>query len=100
MNDRQSIRLVMFLATILALFSSHPAGATAASSFSCGTWTVVSSPSPFPLSFLASVAAVSSTDVWAVGDGVNGTTSHTLIEHWNGTNWQVVPSSRGGRMKV
>lgn len=95
MNDRHSLRLVIFLAAILALFSFHSAGAAAASPITCGTWSVVSSPSPFTLSFLSSVAAVSPTDVWAVGDGVNGTTSHTLIEHWNGTNWHVVPSSTG-----
>ena len=40
----------------------------------------------------------SPTDVWAVGDqGIAGTTTgSTLIEHWNGTAWGVVPSPSPG----
>jgi hypothetical protein len=40
----------------------------------------------------------SPTDVWAVGDqGIAGTTTgSTLIEHWNGTAWSVVPSPSPG----
>jgi hypothetical protein len=52
---------------------------------------------------LLSVAAVSSTDVWAVGYAytTNGLDFHTLVEHWNGTQWSIVaspnvPSSQGG----
>src|SRR4051812_42239449 len=46
---------------------------------------------------LSGIAAVSPTDVWAVGeqraaDGVN----RTLTEHWNGSSWQVVPSPNIG----
>ena len=41
---------------------------------------------------LLGVAAVSATDVWAVGDySISGTT-RTLIEHWDGTAWEHVPS--------
>ncbi|MGH2516400.1 MAG: hypothetical protein ACRDHP_12160, partial [Ktedonobacterales bacterium] len=55
-------------------------------------WSVVSSPSPGALSnSLSAIAAVSSNDVWTVGNSdSNG--SQTLIEHWNGTNWSVVSS--------
>ena len=37
-------------------------------------------------------------DVWAVGNqGIAGTTtSSTLIEHWNGTAWRIVPSPSPG----
>jgi hypothetical protein len=52
---------------------------------------------------LLGVAAVSSTDVWAVGYAytTNGLDFHTLVEHWNGTQWSIVaspnvPSSQGG----
>jgi hypothetical protein len=38
------------------------------------------------------VAAVSSNDVWAVGVTSNGGLSATLVEHWNGTSWTVIPS--------
>jgi hypothetical protein len=54
-----------------------------------GTWKVVNSPGiSFGPNTLRSVAAVSSNDVWAVGYG--------LIEHWNGSNWSLVPSAPGG----
>ena len=44
------------------------------------------------------IKADSPTDVWAVGDqGIAGTTTgSTLIEHWNGTAWSVVPSPSPG----
>jgi hypothetical protein len=52
-------------------------------------WNIVSSPSGGgPNAELRGVAAVSSSDVWAVGDSG----SNTLIEQWNGTSWAVVPS--------
>jgi hypothetical protein len=39
----------------------------------------------------------SPTDVWAVGDqGVTDSSSSTLIEHWNGTAWSIVPSPSPG----
>jgi hypothetical protein len=49
--------------------------------------------SPRPASLTTSgqlngVAAVSASDVWAVGGTGNG----ALIEHWNGTAWKQVPS--------
>jgi len=60
------------------------------------SWTVAPSPnppSPAYLNGLNSVMAVSATDVWAVGNStVYGGNALTLIEHWNGTNWTVVPS--------
>jgi len=59
------------------------------------TWVIVNSPSPGPQSnFLQGVSAVSENDVWAVGDFVDSSnTEQTLIEHWNGSVWTVVPSS-------
>jgi hypothetical protein len=42
---------------------------------------------------LAGVAAVSSTDVWAVGSSATGRPGGTtLTEHWNGTAWSIVKS--------
>lgn len=44
-----------------------------------------------------SIKANSPTDVWAVGDqGVVDGASSTLIEHWNGTAWSIVPSPSPG----
>jgi len=58
------------------------------------SWSVVTSPNGSNGSnFLFAVTAVSSTDVWAVGDFLDSTsTSHTLIEQWNGKKWSVVSS--------
>ena len=50
--------------------------------------------------WLNSVVAVSATDVWAVGARAVRTThgliDRTLIEHWDGTTWRVVPSPNIG----
>jgi len=64
------------------------------SSFTCGTWSVVDSPNVGSSSNeLSGVAAVSASNSWAVGDYLpSGSTSLTLIEHWNGTSWSVVAS--------
>jgi hypothetical protein len=67
--------------------------------FDGNTWTIVPSPNPVLTGFLTanellSVQAVSSTDVTAVGrvrDG-NALDTVTLVEHWDGTRWKVVPS--------
>ena len=66
-------------------------------------WSKVSSPSPSTVvNYLFGVAAVSSTDAWAVGYELNGTTGpdETMILHWNGTAWSRVktpdPSVAGG----
>lgn len=56
-------------------------------------WGIVPSPSPSASTggvgdeFIGT-AAVSATDVWAVGNRGSG----TLIEEWNGTQWSAVPS--------
>jgi hypothetical protein len=56
-------------------------------------------PSPTPsstFSALNGVAAVSASDIWAVGNAGNSTTNLTLTEHWNGTSWSVVRSPNAG----
>ena len=63
-------------------------------------WSLVETPTiPIPKVQLTSVAAVSSDDVWAVGYAHNpdcGLCGDTLIEHWDGTSWGVVPSPNPG----
>jgi len=66
-----------------------------------GTWQVVPSPiidvskSTFGAR-LNAVAVVSASDVWAVGYGPQpggpAYAKQTLIEHWDGTRWSIVPS--------
>src|SRR5713101_3545209 len=52
-------------------------------------WSIASSPSPDPYANrLNSLAAISGSDVWAVGTaGAN-----TLAEHWDGSAWSIVPT--------
>ena len=61
-------------------------------------WHIVSSPNPpSASSSLIGIAVLSATDVWSVGDSVQGfTTSQTLVEHWDGTAWSIVPSPNQG----
>ena len=69
------------------------------------SWQIVPSPnSADGNDTLAAVAAVSSSDVWAAGYSIHGTTAQgsessmdlrTLIEHWDGKQWRVVPSPNG-----
>lgn len=58
------------------------------------SWTVVPSPNRDDSGNLNGVVALSSSDVWAVGyfrtSGVG--VKQTLVEHWGGTSWTVVPS--------
>jgi len=60
-----------------------------------GDWQVIASPNGSKqVNELHGVSAVSDNDVWAVGVSYNTerTLSTSLIEHWNGTQWNVVPS--------
>lgn len=62
-------------------------------------WKVQPSPNPGRSAHsndLSDVAAISSTNAWAVGSYFDGTTSHTLVEHWNGHKWKVQPSPSPG----
>lgn len=61
-------------------------------------WSIVPSPSPGGPAELAGAVALAANDVWAVGAVEKDTSaSHAhvqpLIEHWDGTAWQVVAGS-------
>lgn len=82
--------------------SSTGAAQTFAEHWDGSTWAVVSTPSPGTGSdFLNQAAGLASNDLWTVGSRDNssaseGAGSHTLIEHWDGTSWRVVPSPNAG----
>jgi hypothetical protein len=67
-------------------------------------WTIVPTPTSVPGTYLnqdafLSVAAVSANDVWAVGGSPPrscGGLLPALIEHWDGTQWSVVPNTPQG----
>ncbi len=78
------------VAMVLFRANTH---AIAASASSCGQWNVVPSPNNGGSS-LSGVATISANDIWAVGTSYpnNKLYTKTLIEHWDGTSWSIVPS--------
>lgn len=63
-------------------------------------WSVVTSPDGSqPSNTLYDVTSVSPDDVWAVGVTADSAThlTQSLIEHWDGTSWTVVPSANPSR---
>jgi len=62
-------------------------------------WSIVATQNaPMDWNRLYGVAATSSNDVWAVGasQDVAYVPLQTLIEHWDGTEWRIVPSPSPG----
>jgi len=58
-------------------------------------WSIVPSPSQGVTSQLSSVGGIASDDLWAVGGFAEELGFHptlTLTEHWDGTQWSIVPS--------
>jgi len=79
----------------VAAFSTSGSKPANVSPLNClSGWEVVSSPSPgLDQSRLYAVSALSSTDVWAVGRYfLAGGSGRALIEHWDGSQWSVVPA--------
>jgi hypothetical protein len=68
--------------------------------FNGTSWTAVPLQQPNATNFgLNSLSAISATDIWAVGQVRPGSTAangSTLIEHYNGTAWSMVPSPTPG----
>lgn len=82
-----------------------PVGRTLVEHWNGTKWNLVSSPSPGKApaggggqasSALQSIVAVSSKDIWAVGENTTSSSEVGLIEHWNGSKWMVVPSAVAG----
>jgi len=76
-------------------------GATFIEHYDGTAWRVVASPSPGQgQKTLFGVTALAPNDAWAVGFFVDAANQDrpqkTLIEHWDGTSWKVVPSPNVG----
>jgi hypothetical protein len=70
-----------------------PPAAAGATGPACGAGKLVSSPTVGGYDALYGIAAVSPGDVWAVGRYIENNSrniSRALVEHWDGTRWQVV----------
>lgn len=61
-------------------------------------WTISDSPQPRSArDILFGASALSTSDVWAVGVQQGSSCKfETLVEHWNGTRWSVIPSPNPG----
>src|SRR5712692_9543621 len=85
------------LAFVVSTLLMSTAAAHAEPWVPCGTWSNVISPNPASTYYdvLSSVSAVSARSVWAVGNSINFTdhTSKTLVEHWDGKAWSIIPSA-------
>ncbi len=87
-------------------FSPHPSGTpqylrqTLIEHWNGSNWSVVASPNPTGKTWvvLNGVAAVSASDVWAVGHSGDPSSIplQTLTMHWNGKSWSIVPSPSPG----
>jgi hypothetical protein len=89
----------------VGVFCNHKTHRKAAIEHWDGTsWSIVSSPdptnSPCLDSFLNGIAAISASDIWAVGlNATNLGGQATLTEHWNGTSWKIINSPNPGNFK-
>ena len=99
-----AMRGIFFIATTFVfalLFLAQPILVFAAST---SGWQIVPSPNKSTVTFstnnLFGVAAISDSDVWAVGtfngSNNNSAINETITEHWNGSAWTLVPSPNVG----
>jgi hypothetical protein len=85
------------LALIVAPGSAAVAASTSRAPAACTAWVQMRSRNPGPVGDnLYGVTALSSRNVWAVGEYFVGVDTRTLIEHWNGKTWKVVTSPNKG----
>jgi hypothetical protein len=75
--------------------------ATLATHYDGTAWKTSATPNNNVNNELNGVAAVTGSDVWAVGDSIKNafdgvSTSRTLVEHFNGSAWSIVPSPNLG----
>src|SRR5205814_6091515 len=55
-------------------------------------WRTVLSPNGGNYNELNAIGVVAANDIWAVGTYSPNSGVQTLIEHWNGKSWSIVPS--------
>jgi len=87
-----------FNAWAVGYYSANGSYLTLTEHWNGSTWIHVPSPNPAgaAASFLTGVAATSPDNAWAVGYSGTGSKNKTLIEHWNGRSWTIVPSPSPG----
>jgi hypothetical protein len=81
-------------AWIAGNYTSNPTARTIAEHWNGRAWTIVPSPNANAnQNQIRGIAAMSPSDAWMDGwFSIDGNVDHTLVEHWNGKGWTVVPS--------
>lgn len=81
------------------LYGCPPAGCAPDPTIAeCGTWSELPSPTTLTEPRIEGVAAIAPWDVWVVGshdapvDGYWNDRQQSLAMHWNGQDWQIVPT--------
>jgi hypothetical protein len=77
--------------------AAFPAASLAASAHSlaatCPSWYIMATKNtPGTSSILTASSALSADDIWAVGYSLAGNRATTMIQHWNGSEWSIVPA--------
>lgn len=89
--------IVVIASVVMGVVARRPQNARAATASvpsGCGQWRTMPSANPGTFNDqLFGIAAVSASDIWAVGDEGDqaGGPNFTLTEHWNGSVWTIVP---------
>src|ERR1041385_6601480 len=62
------------------------------------SWTIVPSPSPASFaSYLNAIVAIATNNAWAAGYYLDNTGVYrTLVEHWDGTAWEIIATPNAG----
>jgi len=95
---------VWAVGTVFVFFNHRTHRKAAIEHWDGTSWSIVPSPDPTHSpgldSFLSGIAAISASDVWAVGfNFINLGGWDTLTEHWDGTSWKIIGSSNPGNFK-
>jgi hypothetical protein len=95
---------VWAVGTVSVFFNHHLHRKAAIEHWDGTIWSIVPSPdatrSPDLDSFLSGIAAISASDIWAVGFNFASLGSwDTLTEHWDGTSWKIIGSANPGTFK-
>jgi hypothetical protein len=95
--ERGQMRIARSIVVIAVAVGTLWVVPTVSSTRSCASWTSpIFPPTVGADNAPADVAATSACDAWAVGRYDDGGTGRTLILHWDGNDWSVVPSPNRG----
>ena len=98
--QKRSLLLSTLLLAVLLALPLEVGIARASSNRPCGDWSdsATLAPSKALSSSLSAVTTVTRGNVWSVGNYYNSkNVARTLIEHWNGHKWSIIPSPNAGQ---